>query len=490
VRSCRLNRRPRPVTPVICSRYAMLWPPTPRGAPPSSPSRGRRTAWIVLALSCLVVRAAIPQTADQLLKQDEIDLAGRTSLTLGSGARAFGMGGAFLARADDATAAAWNPAGLSYLRLPEVSLAGNHTTYNRDSGVLDQDHFAGSAADFAALTWPVRLHGLSGAVQVSFQRAVPFGGARTVVRPRGEEREPVVSTGEASGGFDVLALGTGWRLTRTLRSGLTINRWFNGYTQTLNREVPDSIRRNRIFDTEFGFGGWNFNLGLIWTPLEQLNLAAVYKTPFTADVHLDKTRTDFFFAGNESTTNAYVSDAVRLKFPAALGFGMSWRPRSALTLSADLTRTYWSRSQIQNYFTLPVTPRPVPVPVPAPPPFIYDPLPYYRLDEPQVDTDQIRLGAEYVLVGSRVKVPLRAGYFNDEQIIVRGGGAPRFNGFTAGIGIIVGPVLLDVAYLWESGWFTETRDLGTDPPTTAQVRTSLRTERFFASIIYRIGGSN
>ena len=47
-----------------------------------------------------------------------------------------GMGGAFLARADDATAASWNPAGLSYLRLPEVSLVGvrNKFVVERPSG--------------------------------------------------------------------------------------------------------------------------------------------------------------------------------------------------------------------------------------------------------------------------------------------------------------------------------------------------------------------
>lgn len=41
---------------------------------------------------------------------------------VGSGARALGMGGAFIAVADDATAASWNPGGLTQLERPEVSL--------------------------------------------------------------------------------------------------------------------------------------------------------------------------------------------------------------------------------------------------------------------------------------------------------------------------------------------------------------------------------
>ena len=49
---------------------------------------------------------------------------------VGSGARALGMGGAFIGVADDATAASWNPAGLIQLETPEISIVGayNHRT--------------------------------------------------------------------------------------------------------------------------------------------------------------------------------------------------------------------------------------------------------------------------------------------------------------------------------------------------------------------------
>ena len=47
----------------------------------------------------------------------------RSTFTLvGSGARAAGMGGAFTAVADDATAASFNPAGLAQLVISEASL--------------------------------------------------------------------------------------------------------------------------------------------------------------------------------------------------------------------------------------------------------------------------------------------------------------------------------------------------------------------------------
>ena len=51
---------------------------------------------------------------------------------VGSGARAIGMGGAFIAIADDATAASWNPEGLIQLETPEVSMVGSYFTRNED----------------------------------------------------------------------------------------------------------------------------------------------------------------------------------------------------------------------------------------------------------------------------------------------------------------------------------------------------------------------
>lgn len=84
---------------------------------------------LLLAVAGLLLLAGLggsapcaAQEAPPTLQPDEKDFEGLTSLSLGSGARALGMGGAFLARADDATAASWNPAGISYLRRPEVSV--------------------------------------------------------------------------------------------------------------------------------------------------------------------------------------------------------------------------------------------------------------------------------------------------------------------------------------------------------------------------------
>ncbi len=136
--------------------------------PPPARAAGRGAG-----LALLLVASSLEAQVQLARDTDRIDITGRQNLTLGSGARAYGMGGAFLARADDATAASWNPAGLSYLRAPEVSLVGVSNSFESQRGTAfdpnakDFDRFDGSAIDFAAFTWPVGLGETTGAVQVT-----------------------------------------------------------------------------------------------------------------------------------------------------------------------------------------------------------------------------------------------------------------------------------------------------------------------------------
>jgi long-subunit fatty acid transport protein len=475
-----------------------------------------RVAGGAVCFALAMVGPAAGQTSTQS-DTDRIDITGRQNLTLGSGARAYGMGGAFLARADDATAASWNPAGLSYLRVPEVSLVGVSNSFDTERGV-NYDRFDGRAIDFAAFTWPLSLGEVGGAVQVSYQRAISFDGQRAIQSTGLDSAGGVTKyTDEAvsDGGFDVVAFGTGLRLSRHVRAGFTVNRWLNGYAQTLTRTFQTfKPRPVREYELDFRPRGWSFNVGAIVSPVDPLNLGFVYKTGFTADVRLDKTRRDYWVedeALQEVTRNAFASDAVRLEFPSSFGFGLSWRPLDTLTLSADLTRTTWSEARIFDYFDISATgPSVDGIPAVPPPPDVYPQRQYPTTlavpdptnpDDParlsgQQDAEQIRVGVEWVLIKGRLKIPLRAGYFNDRQITPNPtGDIPRFNGFTVGTGLILGSMLLDVAYVHEFGEYFVTAQVAGggefDVPPTPQlsVRNALKTNRFFASIIYRFSGS-
>lgn len=473
--------------------------------PPARLARPCAFLWLALVL-------ALPAAARA--QEDPIDITGQQNLTLGSGARAFGMGGAFLARADDATAASWNPAGLSYLRAPELSLVGAFNNFDTVRN-LDSDSFKGSTVDFAAFTWPIGAGEVRGAVQLSYQRAISYDGTRHIDEygvVAGQSRLVRTDDGESNGGFDVIAIGTGLRLSRAVRAGFTINRWLNGYEQFTERNnfLPSTDRQRRDFTLDLRPQGWSFNLGLIVSPIDDLNLAAVYKTPFTANVDLDKSRRDYFGPADqpeEITSNAASSNAVRIDFPSSLGFGVSWRARDRLTLSADYTRSSWADARIRNFFQLTATPPTDAEGTPGvpPPPRFFDVQQYPTLqpvpdpadpEDParlraQQNAEQIRAGVEWVAIAGRLKIPLRAGYFNDRQITPSPGGKPvRFNGVTAGTGIIVGALQLDLAYVYEFGeYFVAVESSGDQAVTQAsQIRYALTTNRVYASIIYRFSG--
>lgn len=433
-----------------------------------SPQKGLRAGRLA-RLIFVLLGAALPAGA-QPLPQDELDFQGRASLAIGSGARALGMGGAFLARADDATAASWNPAGLSYLRRPELCLVGVYNNFDRTqtlaSFVREDNQTRGSAPDFVSAAVPFEFGAVSGAAQLSFQRVFSFDGKETrSTFTQGGERE-VNFRIDGEGGFDVLALGTGVRVTRTVRMGFTVNRWLNGYRLTRVRDRPP---RTTLQNTTFDLRGWNVNAGLLWSPIENLNLGLVGKTPFTSQVELARQRRDS--VSGVEFQNEFASDDVRLRLPAAVGAGVSWRPRSPFTVSADYTRTFWSDARIQNFFLLPQ------IGEPRPPGSLFESLPYPGVDQPeQVDTEQTRLGAEYVVIGGRLKWPLRAGLFTDRQYFrAADGSVPRFLGFTVGAGVLFGPLLLDAAFVYETGNYA-----GAD---SIEVDVTLR--RVFVSLIYR-----
>ena len=470
-------------------------------------------AAVLLSISALRAQGQDQGPNPDLTRGNQDELAsfyGRMNVVVGSGARAFGMGGAFLARADDATAASWNPAGLSYLRRTEFSLVGvrndfaqaiprvnDLVTPSRQLTTLDQ--LKGSVADFAGVAYPLRIRGRTGAVQLSYQRSFSFTGSRrseaavggTVgFLPNGERIPATEFTVEGKGGFDTLSVSSGFELRSDLRLGVSVNRWINGFSQIVDRPL-----RTRI-ESDWRISGTNFNLGLLYTPLPKLNLGAVFKTPFDAGINLTKARTDTIDeVPSEGRPDGPVQrDNVRIHLPAVFGIGASYRPTNTLTLSADFTWTAWSKATITNFFALPQND--------VKPPIDDYPmaLPFPAIEEGakgQSDTNQIRMGVEWVLrlgQSGSILLPLRVGFFRDGQPVSKRLKTsseatsvqifrPTFTGLTAGIGITIGGVLVDLAYIREAGAVATSRYNNGVHDETIDVRYN----RVFASVMFRFG---
>src|SRR5574341_1467367 len=120
--------------------------------------------WFFFPVVMLLTQTSFAQLGSQI---------SAVPLPVGSGARALGMGGAFIAVADDATAASWNPGGLTQLERPEFSLVGSYlsTQQNFDppdsvrlssSGLatelsLDNESVSRGDLNFASVAYPFKV---------------------------------------------------------------------------------------------------------------------------------------------------------------------------------------------------------------------------------------------------------------------------------------------------------------------------------------------
>ena len=101
-------------------------------------------------------------------------------LPSGSGARALGLGGAFTAIADDATAASWNPAGLIQLEVPEASFVYRFSKEKHerslDSTTLEvfPNEFSNENLNYLSLVLPFHVSDRRMVFSLNYQEAYDF----------------------------------------------------------------------------------------------------------------------------------------------------------------------------------------------------------------------------------------------------------------------------------------------------------------------------
>lgn len=407
---------------------------------------------------------------------------------VGSGARALGMGSAFIAIADDATAASWNPGGLTQLERPELSLVysfkSNTEEFNSSSkrGLNFENTVNFNEINYGSFVYPLprtiagrnMVLSLNILKQYDFDRDLSFRFTDVGAAAGGVVNIAAKYDYSQRGGLSSLSPAFGFEITDKLSMGIVANIYDQDILPDNEWKTRNNIRQRTFFnssalpfsvasiDEDFeNFEGHNYTIGLLYKPTERWSIGAVYHTKWSADVDYKQgvrlASGTLLGTGGDEREKEYT-------FPSAFGLGAAYRfPNDKLTVSFDITRRDWDQFEVLD----PDSPRRA----------------FRRTSGvtglnknlSEIDpTYTVRLGAEYVFVDdSKPKqnyLPsLRAGLFYDPEpsggrkdlwygIGVngksqKGDGDPNdFFGVSLGAGVLVKDrVNLDFAYIYRFG---------------------------------------
>ncbi len=408
---------------------------------------------------------------------------------VGSGARAMGMGGAFIAVADDATAASWNPAGLSQLKKPEFSFAFSY--FNRREGYSSSSHREAEGMqkadnrelNYFSIACPFVMFERNMIVSLNYQRLYDF--ERDV--NLNFQSEPSGGLGQDSfsqnidfrqyGGLKAISPAFAVEITPSFSLGVTLNIWTdklfwsNGWESdnivdlTISQAGSNDINTRVVeHDRYHDFKGVNMHLGFLWRPNSFLTIGGVVKTPFKAKARHEKrinTTIDVSGGGTSSESPLYFKENVDLEMPLSYGIGAALRFSDRLTVSMDVFRTEWSKFILEDGSGRRMSP-------------VTGKLSH----ETDVKaTNQVRLGMEYLFVLTRAVIPLRLGLFYDPEPSEKN--PQDFWGFSVGTGFSAGKTVVDLAYQFRFGSNVQGALLGV-PETDVDVKQHL----FLLSVIY------
>lgn len=374
---------------------------------------------------------------------------------VGSGARALGMGGAFIAVADDATAASWNPGGLIQLESPEVSAVGH--TFHR---IEDNSFSISPDADgdqpvslnnlnYLSAAYPFRFLNHNMIIALNFQHLYDFT-RKWNFHLTDSGKDPLSQDIDyhAEGALSAIGLAYCIQVTPNLSLGFTLNIWKDGlsennweerrYQSGSGIDAGDKFKFESDTLDRYSLSGVNANFGILWSVSSKLTIGAVLKTPFTADVEHEHSLStvieypDLPPKYNSRNIKRFTENS-ELKMPMSYGIGIAYRFSKAFTASADIYRTEWNRfifRDLQGNETSPITGQ--------------------ALSQSDIDpTHQIRIGAEYLFIKPAYVIPLRCGMFYDPAPAQ--GSPDKFFGFSLGSGIAYEWLIFDLAYQYRFG---------------------------------------
>ena len=368
---------------------------------------------------------------------------------VGSGARAIGMGGAFIGVADDATAASWNPGGLVQLDFPEISVVGNwfHRIEDNTFGSADGAQSVSEGdINYLSLVYPFDLFNRNMVFALNYQHLYDFTREWNIILDNYQIDY------QQDGSLSAIGVAWGIKIRQWLYFGFTLNLWddhplFNRkWKRNFGREELDTPPgvSPLIFkmNDEYSFDGYslNTNIGLLFCigrlfdrTDDDVKIGIVFKSPFKVDLK-DLNMT---YQTESKETTLYKE----LYMPMSYGIGVAWRIWDELILAGDIYKTEWQdyilRDRLDGSEISPIT---------GSPPDKSDIAP----------TLQIRAGIEYVFskdffppITSKCRFSGRIGIFYDP--IPAEGSPDDLYGGSLGFGFTTERISFDIAFQYRHG---------------------------------------
>jgi len=274
----------------------------------------------------------------------------------GSGARALGQS-AFIAVADDATAASWNPAGLINLEKSEASFVGawkNISIYPKSLAInrsYDEDSWSMGEINFMSFAQPLEIGNTDVVISVNYHQVYDFGFEFN----KSFLGTPIIHKVLSEGAISAYSSAVGLSIPDypTITIGASFN-WYgksilNDYvwkvnTTIYNTNLEDAEKYTETYDD---FRGHNFTFGLLWDAYEKeenlLTIGFVCHTPFTADVDQE-----FVKINADGSVEPPDHASLDIDYPLSLGAGLNYRFTDSLSAAFDVEWKEWSQFTYSN----------------------------------------------------------------------------------------------------------------------------------------------
>ena len=402
---------------------------------------------------------------------------------VGSGARALGMGGAFIAVADDATSASWNPGGLIQLEYPEMSMVlgqmyrkeGNYFASHPESNTTETSN--DFHINYFSMAYPFVMYGRNAIVSINYQHLYNFRRSWDFDynHPNPQFEWPMKVNFDQDGALYALGLAFCTEISRDLTFGLTLNIWddllYDNQWEQKQHMIGEIIGNGLTGSyhvyarDQYSHQGMNANLGILWRISQKWRLGCVIKLPFKATIdHQQYVKMDIDYDQN-NTSDVHTTEnetfEEHLYMPLSYGIGLEYRVSKNFTISGDLYRTHWEGFKYENHTGIKTSP-----------------ISGLNMDASDIDTTtSLRFGAEYIKVGKQFAVPFRAGLFYDPA--PSEGSPDSYYGFSLGSGVAFKKYIVDMAYQFRTG-----NDVGDSMMKDLNFSQDIREHTLYVSVIY------